>query len=75
MAHGVTLQINLAPFDLLTVRCTVPHQIRQFGGQVDEILFILDTRFMRGRYARQYAERLDGMRGLLRDWSQNSGSE
>jgi hypothetical protein len=39
---GVTLQINLAPPDLRHVREILPHELRQLGDQVDEILLVMD---------------------------------
>jgi hypothetical protein len=41
-APKVTLQINLAPMDLRHVREILPHELRQLGDQVDEILLVLD---------------------------------
>ena len=39
---GVTLQISVAPQDLPHAREILPHQLRQWGAQVDEVLFTLD---------------------------------
>jgi hypothetical protein len=39
----VTLQINLAPMDLRHAREILPHELRQLGNQVDEILLVLDN--------------------------------
>jgi hypothetical protein len=39
----VTLQINVAPMDLRHVRETLPHQLRQLGSQVAEILLVMDA--------------------------------
>ncbi len=39
---GVTLQISVAPGDLPHAREILPHQLRQWAGQVDEVLFVLD---------------------------------
>ena len=47
---ATTLQINLAPTDLPHLIHVLPHQIRQFGGQVDEILLTLDLHQSRGRF-------------------------
>jgi hypothetical protein len=41
---GVTLQINVAPRDAAHAEWTIPHQLRAWGGQVDEVLFSLDGR-------------------------------
>ena len=62
---GVTLQINLAPTDLPHARHIVPHQLRQWAGQVDEVLLTLDRHRSRGRFSAAWAERLPGMRQLL----------
>ena len=64
---GVTLQINLAPSDLPTARHTLPHQLRQWGNQVDEVLLVLDLHQSAGRYADGWTERLPGIRRLLDD--------
>ncbi|HXD56810.1 MAG TPA: hypothetical protein VN606_02780 [Thermoleophilaceae bacterium] len=40
----VSLQISVAPADLPHARWTLPHQLRQWGSQVDEVLFVLDGR-------------------------------
>jgi hypothetical protein len=64
---GVSLQINLAPTDLPHARYTLPHQLRQWGDQVDEIVLVLDLHQSRGRYAEGWSERLPGMRRLLAD--------
>jgi hypothetical protein len=53
----VTLQISLAPPDVVHARQVVPHQVRQWGAQVDEILFTLDTHRIEGWYPEGWAER------------------
>jgi hypothetical protein len=63
----VSLQINLAPTDLPRARYTLPHQLRQWAGQVDEILLVLDLHRSQGRFSAAWAERLPGMRQLLAD--------
>jgi hypothetical protein len=63
---GVTLQINLAPSDLPTVVHTLPHQLRQLGGQVNDIDLTLDLhRSSRGRFAEDWEERRPGMNRFL----------
>jgi hypothetical protein len=42
MRVPVTLQINLAPPDAAYIDKVIPHQLRVFAGQVDEILLTLD---------------------------------
>ncbi|HJT55485.1 MAG TPA: hypothetical protein VJ761_03240, partial [Ktedonobacteraceae bacterium] len=64
---GVTLQINLAPTDLPHAKHTLPHQLRQLAGQVDEILLVLDLHRSHGRYAEGWKERLPGMRQLIQE--------
>ena len=38
----VTLQVNLAPMDVRHAREILPHELRQLGDQVDEILLVVD---------------------------------
>ncbi len=64
----VTLQISLAPADLPTARHTVPHQLRQWAGQVGEILFTLDLHRSSGRFSEAWSERLPQIRALIADW-------
>jgi hypothetical protein len=64
----VTLQISLAPADLPTARHTVPHQLRQWAGQVDEVLFTLDLHRSAGKFAEAWSDRLPGMRSLITGW-------
>jgi hypothetical protein len=63
----VTLQISLAPNDLPTARHTVPHQIRVWGGHVDEILLTVDLHRSSGRYGEGWQGRLPGLRQLIAD--------
>ncbi len=67
MNKGVTLQINLAPTDLPHARHILPHQLRQWAGQVDEVLLSLDLHRSRGRYAEGWEERLPGMLKLIEE--------
>lgn len=64
---GVTLVVNVAPPDLPTAKHTLPHQLRQWGKQVDEIVFVLDLHQSRGKYAEGWEERLPGIQRLLED--------
>ena len=57
---GVTLQISLAPTDLPTAKHTVPHQLRVWADQVDEILLVLDKHRSHGRYSMDWQEQLSG---------------
>jgi len=63
----VTLQITLAPTDLPHAKHIVPHQLRQWAGQVDDILFIVDLHRSRGRYSEGWKERLPGLRLLIEE--------
>jgi hypothetical protein len=47
---GVTLQISLAASDLGHVHDVLPHQLRVWSGQVDEILCVLDLKRSWGRF-------------------------
>ena len=64
---SVTLQVNVAPTDLPHARHTLPHQLRQWGGQVQEILFTFDLHRTAkgGRFGEGWDERLEPMRELL----------
>jgi hypothetical protein len=62
---AVTLQINLAPTDLPHAQHILPHQLRQLGRQVEEILLVVDLHRSRGRYAEAWEERLPGLRALI----------
>jgi hypothetical protein len=66
--NPVTLQISLAPADLPTARHTVPHQLRQWAGQVDEVLFTLDLHRSAGRFSEAWSERLPQIRALIAEW-------
>jgi hypothetical protein len=60
-----TLQINLAPGDLRTARHTLPHQLRQWAGQVDEVLLTLDPPRGNSTTSRAAADLLPGMLALI----------
>jgi hypothetical protein len=64
---SVSLAINVAPPDLPTATHTLPHQLRQWGKQVDEIVLVLDLHQSVGKYAEGWKERLPGIRRLLDD--------
>ena len=63
----VTLQISLAPTDLRRTIHIVPHQLRQWGDQVDEILLTVDLHRSRGKFAEGWEERLPGLRELIEE--------
>ncbi len=63
---GVTLQINVAPPDAPHAVHILPHQLRTWADQVDEVLFTLDTvRPTAGRFADSWDERAPKMQALL----------
>ena len=52
----VSLQISLAPSDLPHAREIVPHQLRQLGGQVEDVTVTVDTQPGTGRFSAGWAE-------------------
>jgi hypothetical protein len=64
---GVSLVINVAPPDLPTAKHTLPHQLRQWAKQVDEIRLVLDLHQSVGKYAEGWEGRLPGIQRLLED--------
>jgi hypothetical protein len=66
-ARAVTLQINVAPTDFPHAVHTLPHQLRQWGGQVQEVLFTFDLHRTTkgGRFGEGWEERLAPMQELL----------
>jgi hypothetical protein len=65
MAPELTLQINLAPTDLPHARWILPHQLRCWLGQVDEVVLTVDLHRSPNRYGVEWEERLPGLRALL----------
>lgn len=65
--YSVTLQINLAPSDWLHAKYILPHQLRQFGQQVDEILLTLDLHRSSGRFSEGWQERLPKIKHLIQE--------
>jgi hypothetical protein len=61
----VTLQITLAPTDLPHAKHILPHQLRQWAAQVDEVLLIIDTHKSHGRFALGWEERLPKLQRLV----------
>ena len=51
---SVSLQISLAPADVGHARHILPHQLRQWAGQVQEILCTLDLRRSGGRFGEDW---------------------
>jgi hypothetical protein len=66
-AASVTLEITVAPTDFPHAVEIIPHQLRQWGGQVEEILFTFDLHRTShgGRFADGWEERRAPMRELL----------
>jgi hypothetical protein len=62
--EGVTLQINLAPADLPHAGETLVHQLRQWGGQVQEVVFSVESHRSEGRYGSDW-ERREPLHELL----------
>jgi hypothetical protein len=69
MSAPVTLQINVAPSDLPHAEPILRHQLRQWAGQVDEVLFTYDVDRGTGRtrFAEGWDERRPAMDRLLDD--------
>jgi hypothetical protein len=65
MADELTLQINLAPTDLPHARWILPHQLRCWAGQVDEVLLTVDLHRSPNRFGAAWEERLPGLRTLI----------
>jgi hypothetical protein len=66
-AGSVTLQINLAPTDLPHAVHVLPHQLRQWSAQVQEIVFTFDLHRTThgGRFSEGWEERRAPMEELL----------
>jgi hypothetical protein len=67
--NPVTLQINVAPTDLPHAVHILPHQLRQWSNQVDEVIFTYDLHrtALGGRFGEGWEERHTPMRELLED--------
>jgi len=63
--EGVTLQISLAPSDARHAPVILPHQLRQWGSQVDRVLLTTDAKRSWGRYARGWERGYDSLRNLI----------
>jgi hypothetical protein len=61
----VTLQVNVAASDLRHAEHTLRHQLRQWRGQVSEVVYTLDTRKSAGPRGARFEEQLPGMKALL----------
>jgi hypothetical protein len=62
---GVTLQISLAPSDARHALITLPHQLRQWGSQVDRVLLTTDLKRSWGRYAKEWEKGYDSIARLV----------
>jgi hypothetical protein len=62
----VTLQISLAPSDHRLAVHTLPHQVRTWRGQVDEILLTIDLHRSAGRFADDWEAGRDNILALAR---------
>jgi hypothetical protein len=60
--NPATLQINLAPRDSRFAKYLLPHQVRQWGGQVAEILLVIESHRSRGHFGQDWEE---GMKAIL----------
>jgi hypothetical protein len=67
MPMPVTLQVSLAPTDLPTARHVVPHQLRQWATEVDEILFTVDVHRSRSSPVEPWRRQLPGLRRLVEE--------
>ncbi len=69
----VTLQISVAPTDLPHAIHTLPHQLRQWSGQVQEIIFTFDLHRTThgGRFGEGWEERRGPMLKLLEGLCRN----
>ena len=63
--EGVTLQINVSPGGLRHIVHTVPNQLRQWYGQVHEVVFTLESRRSEGRYGTGWDEEVVSLREFL----------
>jgi hypothetical protein len=68
MPMPVTLQVSLAPTELRTARHVVPHQLRQWAAQVNEILFTVDVHRSRSSSVETWRRQLPGLRRLIEEW-------
>ena len=61
-----TLQISLAPSDWRLAQHILPHQIAVLGGQVDEILLVIDVRKSPGRFGAEWEAGVSRIQTLCR---------
>jgi hypothetical protein len=65
----VTLQINLSPGDYRHAPLLLPHQLRFWGGLVQEILLVVDEAPPRGRFAEGWEKGRDVLQSFLKTLS------
>lgn len=63
--NPVTLEITVSPMDWRHAVHVLPHQLRQWAGQVDEVQFTLNLRGRQGRYGAAAREAADSVGALL----------
>jgi len=64
MHPKVSLQITLAPSDFAHARYLLPHQIRTWRDQVDEILLTIDFHRSKGRFSERWSDGAKKIRPL-----------
>lgn len=69
ISMATTLQINVALTDLPHLIHILPHQIRQIGSQVNEILLTVDLHQSHGRFGTAWKERLPSFLDFLQEQS------
>jgi len=71
--NSVTLQISLSPSDFPHAQHILPHQLKQFSEQVDEILLVTDKRRSRGRFGVGWLEGEPKLKALLESCCRDFG--
>lgn len=69
---GVTLQVNVAPSDLPHAAMTLPHHLRRWSAQVDEVIYTLDLGKSAGPRGTHFDEYKPGMVRLTESLAQSS---
>ena len=69
---SVTLQVNVAPSDLPHAATTLAHHLRQWRGQVDQVVYTLDLRKSTGPRGARYDEYKPGMLTLTKGLAASS---
>lgn len=67
--NPITLQISLSPSDFKHVVHLLPHQLKVFENQVDEVLLTYDTHKSKGRFALNWEENNKKMWVFLEDFA------